>query len=317
MAEFKITDGILEKYRECGKKDVVIPNGVTVIADEAFMGCTHIRSVTVSDGVKEIGKKAFDECLALEKVLFPDSVEKIGESAFNWCENLKEINLPDNIESIGQKAFQWCRKLNNIHLPANLRRIGEKSFRECDSIMEIEIPKKLKFIGQNAFENCDKLKKIIVPDHVQMTSSAIPDCSNLKYITIKGKKVQVTLRISKYTTASDIFDFITVSEKVKEVMCIKKTGKMMLAYFLAMEYDNEKAKNYIHSNFIETAKYLTDMDDSENMTLFLPCINGQYIDELIKYAIDTKKPEIQLILTKYKHDCFGFDSGDSFDKFLL
>lgn len=317
MTEFKITNGILEKYRECGKKDIVIPDGITVIADEAFMGCTHIRSVTVPNGVKEIGKMSFDECLALEKVLLPDSVEKIGESAFNWCENLTEINLPDNIESIGQKAFQWCRKLTNIHLPANLRRIGEKSFRECDSIMEIEIPKKLKFIGKNAFENCDRLKKIIVPNLVQMTSSAIPDCSNLKYITIKGKKVQVTLRISKYTTASDIFEFIMVSEKIKEVMCLRKVETIMLTYFLAMEYDNEKAKNYIHSNLIDIAEYLTIMDDSENMTLFLPYISEQYIDELIKYAIDTKKPEIQLILTKYKHDCFGFDSVDSFDKFLL
>ncbi|MDE7098642.1 MAG: leucine-rich repeat domain-containing protein, partial [Ruminococcus sp.] len=279
MTEFKITNSVLEKYRECGKKDVVIPYGVTAIADEAFMGCVHIRSVTVPDGVKEIGRKAFDECLALEKITLPESVEKIGESAFNWCENLKEINLPDNIESIGQKAFQWCRKLTNIHLPANLRRIGEKSFRECDSITEIEIPKKLKFIGQNAFENCDRLKKIIVPDHVQMTSSAITDCSNLKYITIKGKKAQVTLRISKYTTALDIFDFIMVSEKVKEAMCLKRTGKIMFAYFLATEYDNEKAKNYIHSNFIEIAKSLTDMDDSENMTLFLPYIKERYIDE--------------------------------------
>ncbi|MDE6520350.1 MAG: leucine-rich repeat domain-containing protein [Ruminococcus sp.] len=317
MTEFKITNCILEKYRECGKKDVVIPDGITVIANEAFMGCTHIRSVTVPDGVKEIGRKAFDECLALEKITLPESVEKIGESAFNWCENLKEINLPDNIESIGQKAFQWCRKLTNIHLPANLRRIGEKSFRECDSITEIEIPEKVKYIGQNAFENCDRLKKITVPDRNPMTSSAIPDCSNLKYITIKGKKAQVTLKISKYTTASDILDFIIVSEKVKEVMCLKKTGKIMLAYFLAMEYDNQKAKNYILSNFIEVAEYLTDMGDSENMKLLLSYISKQYIDELIKYAIDTKKPEIQLILTKYKHDTFGFDSGESFDKFLL
>lgn len=317
MTEFKITNGVLEKYRECGKTDVVIPDGVVAIADEAFMGCTHIRSVIFPDGVQSIGVKAFDECLKLEKVVLPDSVEKIGESAFNWCESLKEINIPDKVECIGQKAFQWCRKLGNIHLPANLRHIGEKSFRECDSIKEIEIPKKLKYIGKNAFENCDSLKKITVPDHIMMTSSAIPDCSNLKYITIKGKKVQVTVKISKYTTATDILEFIIVSEKVKEAMSIRKYRETMFDYFLAMEYDNQKAKNYILSNFIEVAEYLIDMNDSENMTLLLSYISRQYIDELIKYAIDTKKPEIQLILTKYKHDSFGFDTRESFDEFLI
>lgn len=312
MAEYRIKNGVLEKYRG-DAKNVIIPDGITVIADEAFMGCVRIRSITVPDGVKEIGKKAFDECLELEKISLPESVEKIGAVAFNWCENLREINIPDKVEYIEQKTFQWCRKLTSIHLPANLKKIDESSFLECDSLEEIEIPEKVVYIGQNTFKHCDRLKKVIVHDLAPLTIYAVSDCFRLKYITVRGKKVQIDMKIS-----DDVFDFIKAGEKTKEKLFRKnKTCKIVFAYFLAMEYGNETAENYLRNNFIETAKYFTDTNDSANMTLFLPYISGQYIDELIHYAIDKKKPEIQLILTKYKHDCFGFDTGDSFDKFLL
>lgn len=67
-----------------GKKDAsfVVPDGVTVIGDLAFDGCTSLASVTIPDSVTSIGDYAFYDCASLKDVKIPDSVTKIGEHAF-------------------------------------------------------------------------------------------------------------------------------------------------------------------------------------------------------------------------------------------
>lgn len=59
--DFVIKARVLEKY--IGEDiDVIIPDNVTIIGDEAFQGCGGIRSVIVPESVYEIkeGKKYYD-----------------------------------------------------------------------------------------------------------------------------------------------------------------------------------------------------------------------------------------------------------------
>ena len=50
---------------------VSIPNGVSVIADEAFYGDTSITDVTIGEGVRSIGARAFHGCNELKEVRVP------------------------------------------------------------------------------------------------------------------------------------------------------------------------------------------------------------------------------------------------------
>ena len=87
MNDFVIEDGVLKKYK--GKdRDVVIPNNVTSIGQDAFNRCYSLKTVMIPDGVTSIGGSAFAYCGKLASVTIPYSVTYIGSDAFFGCDNL-------------------------------------------------------------------------------------------------------------------------------------------------------------------------------------------------------------------------------------
>ena len=61
MAKYEIIDGV-----------AILPEGIEMIENEAFL-----------------------ECKELKRVVIPQSVRRIGESAFYGCENLEVVELPE------------------------------------------------------------------------------------------------------------------------------------------------------------------------------------------------------------------------------
>ena len=66
-------------------KDLVIPNNVTSIGNNAFSGCSGLTSVTIPNSVMSIGYWAFDGCSGLTSATIPNSVTSIGYDAFSDC----------------------------------------------------------------------------------------------------------------------------------------------------------------------------------------------------------------------------------------
>ena len=56
--DFEIENGVLVKYTGAGG-DVVIPDGVVSIGEEAFYSSVSLTSITIPDGVTSIGNGAF------------------------------------------------------------------------------------------------------------------------------------------------------------------------------------------------------------------------------------------------------------------
>ena len=182
---FRIEDGILYKYKDTGEKDVIIPDGVTRIGDNAFFGCEFKRitipdsvtsigdgafysceeltSVTLPRGITSIGQEAFCECYRLTSITIPDGVTSIGKKAFYKCFSLPSITIPDSVTSIGDKAFFFCRKLKNIALPDSVTSIGDEAFSGCDNLTSITIPNSVTSIGDRAFDDCSKLASVKIP----------------------------------------------------------------------------------------------------------------------------------------------------------
>ena len=104
-------------------EEIVMPETITHICDDAFKNCTKLKEVHVPPSVKKIGYRAFQDCRALAKVCLPEGVEEIGERTFKYCKNLREIKLPNTLNVIGSEAFGECSSLEKIVIPEGVKYI--------------------------------------------------------------------------------------------------------------------------------------------------------------------------------------------------
>lgn len=205
--DFEIDEeGTLTRYRGFDK-NVVIPDGVKAIGEEAFENDTLIESVSIPNSVTYIGYGAFSDCTGLKSITIPDSVIEtdsgvfygctsltsvqlsntlttLASSFFSHCDSLETITLPNSLKSIGSYAFSSCIKLKDISIPTSVAEIHKGAFENCDSLEIVTLPGGIVDIGDIAFANCDRLQSITIPASVtSIDRSAFNDSTN---VTIRG-----------------------------------------------------------------------------------------------------------------------------------
>lgn len=178
---FLIRDGELLKYTGA-ETDVVIPETVDAIADNAFAEAKDVNSVTLTANVKHVGYDAFNgekgfrlllskdnqyftdtgKCIISadgtnllqytggerESFMIPYGVKQIGAFAFYEAQ-IEEITFPRGLEYIGKGAFAGC-SLRAIHLPDSVEYVGVGAFSECIRAVDGTVPQTAE-IGEDAF----------------------------------------------------------------------------------------------------------------------------------------------------------------------
>ncbi len=124
--DFEIKDGVLVNYKGA-RTEVVIPEGVTEIADDVFSYNKTVKSVNLPTTLVRIGRRAFSWCESLTTVNFPESLRTIGECAFYHCD-IVGLKLPRKLEEIGYEAFACGCADNEIIIPINVRTMGGRVF---------------------------------------------------------------------------------------------------------------------------------------------------------------------------------------------
>jgi len=114
---------------------IVIPSGITTIADHAFEDRTDIVSIVIPDTVTDIEKYAFSGCINLEKVYLSANLTAISKDAFTGCLNLSKVYIPISNTVIDERMCTWCPSIVYILEPIN----NEGEDTETDKIEENRI----------------------------------------------------------------------------------------------------------------------------------------------------------------------------------
>ncbi|MBR3267120.1 MAG: leucine-rich repeat domain-containing protein [Oscillospiraceae bacterium] len=100
-------------FRDCDMlENIVMPGEMRypdgsggAIGIGCFEGCGLLREIVIPDGITVINANAFHNCAALETVTLPRSLHAIRSGAFSGCARLKNLNMPVMPDLIAQDAF--------------------------------------------------------------------------------------------------------------------------------------------------------------------------------------------------------------------
>jgi len=144
-------------------QSVVIPEGVRVIARDAFRRQENLTRVTFPSTLTHIGWAAFDQSGLINVDLSRTSLTEIVNHSFQSSYNLRTVKLPDSVTVIGTYAFSGCSSLTEINIPARIIEIRH-AFGGCTNITNLIIPSSITEIKwtpyatwMGPFRGCGKL----------------------------------------------------------------------------------------------------------------------------------------------------------------
>ncbi len=206
--DFVIQDNVLISY-EGVASHVIIPDGVTEIAERAFWSVDYLEAVEVPASVKKVGDSAFWSCDALRYVHFEEGLESIGSTAFWSSPSLSDVNLPASAADISWDAFANCNALT-LHVtegshaealakqeripydytPASYTKNTAKIIRAAQykysEFTEFTIEDDVTEIGACAFQYCKNLTSIDIPGSVtKIGGDAFEYCDALESVNIQ------------------------------------------------------------------------------------------------------------------------------------
>lgn len=165
--------------------EISIPEGVEVVPESFFEGCTNIETVNLPSTLEEISYAAFEGCTSLTEVNLPADLESIGGYAFADCTSLSAIDIPDSVKYIGGYAFTNCTSLGSVEIPEGITCLYEGTFNGCTGLESISLPSTLKTIEDYQFTGCSSLKTIVLPNGLEgLGYGTFEDCISLNNVDI-------------------------------------------------------------------------------------------------------------------------------------
>ena len=135
-----------------GMLDETKLSGLTEIGASAFLNAKNLAQIKIPEGITVIKESTFEGCSSLVSVEFVRSskLTKIENQAFTGCAKLGSVldvenpdlltvEMPNSLVSIGYGAFMNCSGMWGISFGHNLYSIGEDVFSGCVNLAKVEM----------------------------------------------------------------------------------------------------------------------------------------------------------------------------------
>lgn len=300
-----IKDGVLLGYYGLGG-DIVLPNTVTKIGNEALKGNDNIVSITIPGSVKEIGNNAFEGCTQLKRVIFTNPGQASGNlliriSAFQNCKKLTECEIPARAYQVVGNIFKGCTSLTEVKVnAANPYYFTQDGVLFGPALVEYEpqyeddytlqsypagregaytIPdtvhgKKIDQIWTSGFEGAASLTDITIPASIGRLGTAAFESTGLTHVTIPDTVKQVD---------PAVFQNCTELVSVKLPAGLAEIDQYMFANCISLQYvDMPDSITKINIYAFHNCTSLTSLALPKGLTslsvgCFDKCINLQHV----------------------------------------
>lgn len=183
-------------------QNIILPESMKTIGGSAFYGC-GIHEIVIPEGVTSIGEQAFI-CGNLKKFIIDNAVLTIGNSVCRGCANLEYVDL-GRTTTIGAGAFSNCIKLTNIEIPNSVTQIESANtynagaFAGCTSLKYVIVGTGMTFLGNRTFYGCSKLSNVVFKTGEPLTigNEVFSSCRSLKKIELSASLSSVGENVFK------------------------------------------------------------------------------------------------------------------------
>lgn len=140
-------------YEGAAIEELVLPEGVTELEENALYYCTSLKKLTLPESLTKLGDKCFSWCGALTEVTLPKGITELPAYCFNQCTSLQTLTVKGTLNAVGVRAFSGCTSLQNAPFTQTLHSVGDYAFRGCTLLESLTLPGDCT-VGQDAFDGC-------------------------------------------------------------------------------------------------------------------------------------------------------------------
>ena len=144
-----------------------------------------VKKLVIHEGLTYIASDAFENQTQLADVSLPSTLTIIEGYAFENCTSLKEITIPENVTHIHTAAFLNCTSLEKVEILGTVDSLANYVFANT-AITEFYIADGVTYVGNCAFEGTP-LETVSIPGGItQMNPEAFKKCTDLKTVYFRG-----------------------------------------------------------------------------------------------------------------------------------
>ena len=153
----KALSGSIGKYAFYQCKGLIIGDfsGITSIGQYAFQNTNVSGNIDLSN-CKSVSQQAFDGCTQIKTLKFGPSLTAIYAGAFQNCSAITFVHFDKNTVSLDlskNSQFENCTALKAIAFPDCVKTLSDRILKNCDSLKAVYLPANLETLMTNGYSH--------------------------------------------------------------------------------------------------------------------------------------------------------------------